>query len=155
MSQPLGDLEFCYVGPSRDFVGFDARCSLKVAFRNRARLFFAMIWTKFFGLFVVCLVYFCDVVLAWCAFCNTFATCCATLVVKSQGRFCVSSSKTAIAVSLRATLAAKSQGRSSLYGVICTFMWLKCRTIVSEGCPMCSKSSTVASSCRAERHFMV
>ena len=33
----------------------------------------------------------------------------------------------------------------SLYGVICIFRLLKCRTIVSEGCSMCPKSRTVAS----------
>ena len=113
--------------------------SLKVAFRICARLFFAMICAIFFGLFVVCLVYFCEVVLVTDDPRGEVATCCATLVVKSQGRFCVSSSKTAIAVSSRATLAVKSEGRASLYGVICTFMCLKCRTIVSEGCPMCPK----------------
>ena len=129
--------------------------SLKVAFRKCARLFFAMICAIFFGLFVVCLIYFCDVVLARCAFYNTFATCCATLVVKSQGQFFVSSSQTAIALFLRATLAAKSEGRASLYGVICTFMLLKCRTVVSEGCPGCPKSCTVASSRCVECHFMV
>ena len=39
----------------------------------------------------------------------------------------------------------KSESRPSLYGVICTVTLLKCRTVVSEGCPMCPKSRTVAS----------
>ena len=51
--------------------------------------------------------------------------------------------------------AGKSERRPSLYGVICTFRLLKCRTIVSEGCPMWLKFSTVASSRGVERHFMV
>ena len=129
--------------------------SLKFAFRILPRLFFTMIRAFFSEFLSYVPANFAGSKVERPGFYNTFATCRVTLVVKSQGRLLDVSSETAIAVSSRATLAAKSQGRSSLYGVICTFMLLKCRTIVSEGCPMCPKSSTVASYGRAECHFMM
>ena len=48
---------------------------------------------------------------------GTFATCRATLAVKSQGRLLPSLLENAIAVSPRATLAVKSEGRLAKDGV--------------------------------------